>query len=88
MKWEQAIVVFSKDLYKSLCKRIEGRWTVYSFLLNFLKNPNKESEFGKGLDTTLIKSELKALILCFAKGPDKNSISLDRVKSISDASQN
>ena len=35
------------------------------------------------MDTTLIKSELKALILRFAKGPDKNSISLDLDNSIS-----
>ena len=60
-----------KDLYKSLRKSIEERRTVYSPLLNFLKNPNKESDFDKDLDTTSIKSELKALILRFAKGPEK-----------------
>ena len=54
----------AKDLYKSLRKRIEER-------LYFLKNPNKESDVDKNLDTTLIKSELKALILRFAKGPVK-----------------
>ena len=59
-------------VYKSLYKRIEERRTVYSTLLNFLKNPNKKSDFGKDLHTTLIKSELKALILRFAKGPEKN----------------
>ena len=44
MKLEQSIIVFTKDLYKSLRKRIEERRTVYSALLNFLKNPNKESD--------------------------------------------
>ena len=34
--------------------------------------------------TTLIKSVLKALILCLEKGPEKNSILLDLNKSISD----
>ena len=43
---------------------------MYSPLLNFLKNPNKKSDFDKDLDTTLIKSELKALILRFVKGPE------------------
>ena len=37
----------AKDLYKLLHRRIEERRTVYSFLLNFLKNPNKESDFDK-----------------------------------------
>ena len=60
----------AKDLYKSLRKRIEERRSVYSSLLNFLKNPNKETDFDKNLDTTLIKSKLKALILRFAKGPE------------------
>ena len=36
------------------------------------------------MDTTLIKSELKALILCFAKAPEKNSISLYLDNSVSD----
>ena len=58
----------AKDLYKSLRKKIEERRTVYTPQLNFLKNPNKECEFDKDLDVTLIKSELKALILSFAKG--------------------
>ena len=40
-------------------------------LINFLKNSNKESDFDKDLDTTLIKSELKALILRIAKGLKK-----------------
>ena len=52
----------AKDLYKSLCKRIEPRRTVYSLPLNFLKHPNKESDFDRDLDTILIKLELKALI--------------------------
>ena len=34
-----------EDLYKSLRKRIEERRTVYSALLNFLKNPNKKFDF-------------------------------------------
>ena len=55
----------AKDLYKSLHKRIEERRIVY--LQNFIKNPNKESDF----DTALIKSELKALNLRFAKVPEK-----------------
>ena len=50
---------------------VEERRTVYSSLLNFLKNPDKEFGFDKDLDTTLIKSKLKALILRFAKGPEK-----------------
>ena len=54
---EQSIV----NLYKSLCKIIEERRTSYSLLLNFLKNPNKETDFDKDLDLTLIKSELKAI---------------------------
>ena len=56
------------DLYKSLRKTIEDRTTVYSSLLNFLKNPNKESDFDKDLHTTLIKSELNVLFRPFAKG--------------------
>ena len=74
----------AKDLYKSLRKRIEERSTVYSPLLNFLENPNKESDFDKDLNTTLIKSELKALSLRLVKVPEKNSISLDLYNSISD----
>ena len=35
------------------------------------------------MDTTLIKSELKALIQSFAKDPEKNSISLDLDNSTS-----
>ena len=59
-----------KDLCKSLRKTLERR-TVYKPLLNFIKNPNKESDFDKDLDMTSMKSELKALILRFAKGPEK-----------------
>ena len=44
---------------------------MYSSLQHFLKNPNKEWDFDKDLDMTLIKSELKALILYFAKGPEE-----------------
>ena len=66
----------AKDFYKSLCKIIEERRTVYSPLLNFLKNPNKESDFDKDLNSTLIKSELMALILHYAMLLDlDNSIS-------------
>ena len=54
--------------YKLLGKRIEERKTVYSPLLNILENSNKESDFDKDLDTTLIKSRLKVFILSFAKG--------------------
>ena len=61
---------FAKDLYKSLRNRVEERRTVYSPLLNFLKNPYKKSD----LDTDSIKSELKALILRFVKGPEKEVI--------------
>ena len=53
---------------------------MYSSVLNFLKNPNKESDFDKDLDTNLIKSALKALIMRIAKGPEKNSISLDHMR--------
>ena len=74
----------AKDLYKSLRKRIKKRKTMYSPLLNFLKDPNKESDFDKDLDTTLRKSELKALIPHFDKGPEKNYILLDLHNSISD----
>ena len=45
---------------------------MYSLLLNFLKNASKEFDFDKDFDTTLIKSELKSLILRFVKGPEKN----------------
>ena len=58
---------------------------MYSPLFNFLKSPNKEFDFDKDLDTTLIKYELNALILRFAKGPEQNSISLDLDNSISNA---
>ena len=54
----------AKDLYKTPRKRIEERRIVYSHLQNFLKNQYKESDFDKDLDVTLIKFELKALILC------------------------
>ena len=33
---------------------INGFRPVYSLQLNFLKNPNKETDFDKDLDTTLI----------------------------------
>ena len=70
----------ANDLYKSLRKRIEERRTVYSALLNFLRNPNKESDFDNDLDKTIIKSRSKSLILRFAKGSEKkflyHSISL------------
>ena len=46
----------------------------------FLKIKIK-SDFDKDLDTTSIKSELKSLILRFAKGPEKNSVSLNLDKS-------
>ena len=59
-----------KDLYKSLRKRIEERRTVYSPLLNFLKIQIKIN-LDSDLNTTLIKSDLKALILRFTKGPKK-----------------
>ena len=61
----------AKYLYKSLRYKIDERRTVYSSLLNIIKNPYKWSDIDKDLDTTLIKSELKALILCFIKGPKK-----------------
>ena len=55
MKFKQSIVVLLLVvLYKSLWKKIE---------LNFLKNSNEEFDFDKSLDMTLIKSELKTLIL-------------------------
>ena len=57
---------------------------MYSTLLNFLKNQNKEFDFDEDLDTPLIKSELKALILRFVKGPEKNSISLELDNSITE----
>ena len=44
---------------------------MYSPLLNFLKNPNKESDFDEDLNMTLTKSKLKALIRRFTKGPEK-----------------
>ena len=50
----------AKDFYKSLRKRPAVRRTMYSPLLNFLKNPNKEPDFDKDLDTILIKAELEA----------------------------
>ena len=46
---------------------------MHSPLLNFFKHSNIESDFDKDLDTILIKSELKALILQFAKDPEKES---------------
>ena len=48
---------------------------MYSPLLKFFNNLNKESDFDKDLDTIL----MKALILRFSKGPEKNSISLHRI---------
>ena len=64
MKLEQSVVVLLQNLYKALRKRIEERRTAYSPLQIFFKNPNKD------LDTTLIKSELKALILtCLLNWP-------------------
>ena len=68
IKLDQTTVSLAKDLYKSLRKRIENRSIVHSSLLNFLKNPN---DSDKDLDTSLIKSELKALKLRFAKGLEK-----------------
>ena len=61
------VLSLAKDWYKSLRTRLEGRRTVYSPLLNFRKNPNKESDFDKDLYTILIKSELATLILHFAE---------------------
>lgn len=77
---------FGKDLYRSLRKRIEERRTAYSTLSNFLKNPNKKSDFDNNLDMILIKSELKVLILRFTKIPDTNNsmISLEIDDSVSD----
>ena len=40
----------AKDLYKSRPKRIVERRTVYSTLLNFLKNPNKDPDFDRDLN--------------------------------------
>ena len=56
---------------------------MYLPLPTFLRNPNKEFDFDKDLNTTLIKSQLKALILRFAKFPEKKSISLDLGNSVS-----
>ena len=39
--------------------RIQERRTVYSPPLNFFKNPNKESDNDKALNTTLMRSELR-----------------------------
>ena len=50
---------------------MEEKRTVHSPLINFLKNVNKDSDFDKYLDTTLINFQLMALILRFAKGPEK-----------------
>ena len=44
--------------------------TIHS-LLCFLLASRSETNFDKYLDMTLIKSELRILILCFAKGPKK-----------------
>ena len=44
------------SLSKDLEEDLEERRTVYSSLLNFLKSQNKESDFDKCLDMTLIKS--------------------------------
>ena len=53
---------------------------MYSSLLNFLKNLHKESAFDKDLDTTLIKSGLKALILRFAKVAEKKKFYITRTR--------
>ena len=62
---EQSIVILLKVYLNQ--SGIEEIKIVSSSLLNFLKNPNKGSDFDKDLDTTL-KFELKALIQRFAKG--------------------
>ena len=38
-----------------------------AFLINFFKNSNKETDFDKDLDMSLIKCKLKALIERFCK---------------------
>ena len=67
----RAILSLAKDLYKSLRTRIEGSRTVYSPVLNFPKNSNKECDFDKDLNTTLIKNEFNSLILRYAKDLEK-----------------
>ena len=72
----------AKDFYKLLSKRIDACITVYSTLLNFFKNPNKESDFDEDVDTILIKFELKVFILHFAKSLEKK-FCIDSVLSTS-----
>lgn len=52
----------STDLYKYLRKRIQERRTVFSTILNFLKNPSNKSALGSSLDMIQIKAEIKLLI--------------------------
>lgn len=76
----------SKDLYNSLSNRIQERRTMYSTLSNFLKNPNKISDFDNKLDMVLLKKEIKLLISRFTKSAVLNNsmISHEIDDSISD----
>ena len=67
MKLGQSIILLLK-IYKN---HFAKERTVYSPLLNFLKNPNKEFDFDKDNKIQIKK------ILRFAKGPEKNSISFE-----------
>lgn len=52
----------SKEIHKSLSKRIQERRTVYSTLLNFLTNPSMMSEFDKTRNMYVIKMEIISLV--------------------------
>lgn len=57
----------SHNLINSLKNRIKERRTLYSTLLNFLKNPKLKSEFDNNFDMFVLKHELKELINKFIK---------------------
>ncbi|KAI8130534.1 hypothetical protein CVS40_0250 [Lucilia cuprina] len=65
----------SDELIKSLLKRIKERRTIYSTLLNFLKNPKLNSEFDNSTDLFVIKNELKKLIGNFRTDEQSNNSS-------------
>lgn len=55
----------SEELYKSLRKRIQERRTIYSTVINFLKNPSLKSEFDEDVSFHRIKKEIIDLVSRF-----------------------
>lgn len=75
----------SDELNESLQKRIKERRTIYSTLLNFLKNPNLKSKMDEDFEMFLIKNEITNLMSRFKTNTTHN-LSVEEI-SVSDSDE-